>query len=72
MKTLKELFGSFGSNTKEHETQSCCGGKDHSHQSGIDSPLKMVYQCPMKCEGGKTYDESGSCPKCNMQLKLKE
>jgi protein SCO1/2 len=27
-----------------------------------------VYQCPMKCEGEKTYSEAGSCPVCNMDL----
>ena len=30
---------------------------------------KTKYQCPMKCEGDKTYDESGKCPKCGMNLK---
>lgn len=31
------------------------------------------YQCPMKCEGEKTYDVPGSCPVCNMDiLKLEE
>lgn len=29
----------------------------------------MVYQCPMKCEGDKTYDKAGKCPNCNMNLK---
>lgn len=29
----------------------------------------VVYQCPMKCEGEKTYDKAGKCPKCNMDLK---
>jgi len=29
----------------------------------------VAYQCPMQCEGEKTYDESGSCPVCNMELK---
>jgi protein SCO1/2 len=28
-----------------------------------------VYQCPMQCEGEKTYSESGSCPICKMDLK---
>lgn len=26
------------------------------------------YQCPMKCEGSKTYNKAGSCPVCNMDL----
>ncbi len=29
----------------------------------------VVYQCPMKCEGEKTYNKEGKCPKCNMNLK---
>lgn len=27
-----------------------------------------AYQCPMKCEGSKTYDKPGTCPVCNMDL----
>lgn len=27
------------------------------------------YQCPMKCEGEKTYEEKGSCPICKMDIK---
>ena len=27
------------------------------------------YQCPMKCEGDKTYSHAGKCPVCNMQMK---
>lgn len=27
------------------------------------------YQCPMKCEKEKTYDEQGKCPVCGMKLK---
>lgn len=29
----------------------------------------MAYQCPMKCEGDKTYAKAGKCPVCNMNLK---
>lgn len=29
---------------------------------------KVSYACPMHCEGEKTYDKPGSCPKCNMDL----
>ncbi len=28
-----------------------------------------IYQCPMNCEEGKTYDEPGQCPTCKMDLK---
>jgi Cu2+-exporting ATPase len=26
----------------------------------------------MKCEGDKTYDKAGKCPKCGMDLKEKK
>ena len=29
----------------------------------------VVYQCPMKCEGDKSYDKAAKCPVCNMNLK---
>jgi Cu2+-exporting ATPase len=32
----------------------------------------VAYQCPMKCEGDKTYDKPGKCPKCKMDLKKME
>jgi hypothetical protein len=27
------------------------------------------YQCPMKWEGEKTYDSTGTCPLCKMEMK---
>jgi outer membrane biogenesis lipoprotein LolB len=30
-----------------------------------------VYQCPMDCEKGKTYDKAGKCPVCEMDLEKK-
>ena len=30
--------------------------------------VTALYQCPMKCEGDKTYSESESCPVCKMDL----
>ena len=30
------------------------------------------YQCSMKCEDGKTYDQAGNCPVCNMKLVAEE
>jgi hypothetical protein len=29
----------------------------------------VKYQCPMKCEGEKTYDAPGKCPSCQMDMK---
>jgi len=31
-----------------------------------------LYQCPMQCEGTKTYDKPGKCPVCGMDLKAVE
>ena len=31
---------------------------------------KAKYQCPMKCEGEKTYDKPGNCPVCEMELEV--
>lgn len=28
----------------------------------------VKYQCPMRCEGKKVYDEPGNCPICKMKL----
>lgn len=28
----------------------------------------VLYECPMHCEGDKTYDEPGICPVCEMDL----
>ncbi|WP_196890665.1 heavy metal-binding domain-containing protein [Aureivirga marina] len=27
-----------------------------------------IYQCPMDCEKGKTYEKEGKCPTCKMDL----
>jgi len=37
---------------------------DHGYEMAM-----TAYQCPMKCEGEKTYREEGTCPKCKMDLK---
>ena len=33
---------------------------------------KRLENAPMKCEGDKTYDKPGKCPKCKMDLKKME
>lgn len=42
---------------------SCKNEKSNSKNEDV-----AVYQCPMKCEGDKTYSKSGSCPVCKMDL----
>ncbi|MBL4625064.1 MAG: hypothetical protein JKY42_07990 [Flavobacteriales bacterium] len=43
-----------GEETHEHDTAT----KEHKH-----------YQCPMKCEDDKLYEEEGKCPVCGMDIK---
>ncbi len=38
--------------------------KNYENSSKSDTS----YQCPMKCEGEKTYTKSGKCPLCHMQM----
>ncbi len=38
-----------------------------SHAHG--DAAHATYFCPMHCEGTKTYDKPGKCPKCGMNLK---
>jgi Cu2+-exporting ATPase len=40
--------------------------------SSVQSSEQKTYQCPMKCEGDKTYTKPGKCPKCSMDLELKK
>ncbi len=37
--------------------------------AGLQKYVVAPYQCPMKCEGEKTYAQAGKCPKCGMDLK---
>jgi hypothetical protein len=37
--------------------------------NGGSNVAAVKYQCPMKCEGEKTYDAAGKCPACQMDLK---
>jgi len=38
----------------------------------VEQMEKTAFACPMKCEGEKTYDKTGSCPICKMDLKKVE
>lgn len=46
----------------------------NSSNAGKDSSKNEVvtaarYECPMKCEGEKSYQVKGECPVCHMDLK---
>jgi copper chaperone CopZ len=38
--------------------------------SSVQSSEQKKYECPMKCEGDKTYAEPGKCPKCGMDMEI--
>lgn len=42
------------------------------NDSSKTSAEAVIYQCPMHCEGDKTYDAPGSCPICKMDLEALE
>lgn len=52
---------------------SCKGDKKETSTEEVsqdkDMAMNNVYQCPMDCEDGKTYEEEGKCPVCKMSLK---
>ena len=60
--TATMFITSCGSNNSETKTE----------KSAIEESATAQYQCPMKCEGEKTYDKPGQCPKCNMDLQKVE
>ena len=53
---------------------SCGNGNSESksENTSTEQTAAAKYQCPMKCEGDKTYDKPGQCPVCNMDLKKLE
>jgi hypothetical protein len=53
---------------------SCNETKKEGNASEVkqdSSQVAAVYQCPMDCENGKTYDKQGVCPVCGMDLEKK-
>lgn len=57
-------------NEENHESEHMeqMDGDEH-HEDMEMSDEHTMYQCPMKCEADKMYEEAGSCPKCGMDLK---
>jgi hypothetical protein len=53
--------------SEEHIMNSSCGCGGNNQQISKNK-LETKYQCPMNCEGNKTYNQPGECPVCNMEL----
>ncbi|MBT8253427.1 MAG: hypothetical protein HKN00_10610 [Flavobacteriaceae bacterium] len=60
------ILGSCKNKDREASPESSLGAEK------ADLAMNDVYQCPMDCEEGKTYDEEGKCPVCKMDLKKVE
>lgn len=49
-----------------------CGSEGTNAETQEQTANNEIYQCPMDCEDGKTYEEPGQCPVCEMDLKKVE
>ena len=67
MKKLSVFAGFNRTNENKESHPCCCGGGHPNHQVG-EPYSKTVFQCPLKCEGDKTYNVPGKCPVCNQSL----
>jgi protein SCO1/2 len=47
----------------------CKSGDKPNEGTSAPEQQASVYQCPMQCEGDKTYDKPGKCPVCGMELR---
>lgn len=48
---------------------SCGNNSNEKANENTTQEMKTaMYQCPMKCEGKKMYEEEGTCPICKMDL----
>jgi len=83
-KTAKDLAGKFDAIDKAGDSGDEAGVKKVlAEMTALQATLKKYapaggaaaehahdsYYCPMHCEGSKTYDQPGKCPKCGMNLK---
>jgi Cu2+-exporting ATPase len=55
-------------NNQENHHQHTTGEKPSTKNKAVGKDKNGVFYCPMHCEGDKTYDESGNCPVCGMDL----
>lgn len=71
MKTLKDSITEVSGKKKSEEIvvindRSTSGYRCSVNTESVETSIR--YQCPMKCEGEKTYDSPGKCPGTNMYM----
>ncbi len=57
---------------EKKETKEAPEMQENHAADAADMAMNDIYQCPMDCEKGKTYDKEGKCPVCEMDLKKVE
>lgn len=69
MKAIKKFFKGIVGKVDHDEIENYYGHGTREHKGNDpQAESQTTYQCPMKCEGDKTYDKPGDCPVCNMHL----
>ncbi len=67
------FIGCENENHHENHNEHAEGEEHHEEMNEHEEEGEQaMYQCPMKCEGDKTYKENVPCPKCGMDLVEKE
>lgn len=64
------VIASCGSKTSNQQTVPATNEQTAVDTTGESKPVTAHYQCPMKCEGEKTYDKPGPCPVCKMDMHI--
>jgi len=67
--TLAFSFTSCKDEVKKAATETTTEVQTESTKTEAKEIAAVVYQCPMDCEHGKTYDKPGNCPVCKMEIK---
>ena len=70
--TMGIFFASCCNDTKKETKEKVEEVKTEVKKEAPKVVAMATYQCPMKCEGDKTYTEAGSCSVCKMDLKKVE
>ncbi|KAA8475456.1 Cu2+-exporting ATPase [Arcticibacter tournemirensis] len=55
-------------NDQKNHHQYITGEKLFTKNKAVGKDRNGAFYCPMHCEGDKTYDASGNCPVCGMDL----
>ena len=66
---MKKVFLSLALSSVLLLTVTSCGSNASKDSTSSPAQEAALFQCPMHCEGDKTYSEPGKCPKCGMDLK---